>query len=139
MVHKTIQLANEFYYLAYPAKYITIELLRIIKWIVPSEPFIKLNIDGSSLGNPRLAGASGILRDFSGNWVFGFSLRLGLASNNIAKLWAVRQGLMLAWDLGFKFIQLETNSTTVISWLTINGNLSPDIVPLISNCRNLME
>ena len=120
-------------------KYITIKLLRIIKWIVPSEPFIKLNTDGSSLGNPGLAGARGIFRDFSGNWVSGFSLRLGLASNNIAKLWAIRQGPMLAWDLDFKFNQLETDSTMIISWLTINGNLSPDIVPLISNCRNLME
>ena len=120
-------------------KYITIKLLRIIKWIVPSEPFIKLNTDGSSLGNPGLAGARGILRDFSGNWVSGFSLRLGLASNNIAKLWAIRQGPMLAWDLDFKFNQLETDSTMIISWLTINGNLSPDIVPLISNCRNLIK
>ena len=120
-------------------KYITIKLLRIIKWIVPSEPFIKLNTDGSSLGNPGLAGARGILRDFSGNWASGFSLRLGLASNNIAKLWAIRQGPMLAWDLGFKCIQLETDSTTIISWLTTNGNLSSNIIPLISNCRNLME
>ena len=139
LVHKTVQLATEFYYLAYPAKYITIQLLRIIKWIVPSKPFIKLNIDGSFLGNPGLVGASGILRDFSGNWVSGFSLHLSLASNNITKLWAIRQGPMLAWDLGFKFNQLETNSTMVISWLTTNGNLSPDMVPLISNCRNLME
>ena len=46
---------------------------------------------------------------------------------------------MLAWDLGFKFIQLETDSTMVISWLTTNGNLSSNIIPLISNCRNLME
>ena len=55
LVHKTIQLAIEFYYLACPAKYITIEIPGIIKWIVPSEPFIKLNTDGSSLGNPGLA------------------------------------------------------------------------------------
>ena len=39
--------------------------------------------------------------------VSGFSLILDLASNNIAELWAIRQGLMLVWDLGFKFISLD--------------------------------
>ena len=61
MVPKTVQLAIVFYYPACPTKNITIEIPRIIKWIVPSEPFIKLNTDGSSLGNPGLAGAGGIL------------------------------------------------------------------------------
>ena len=72
-VHKTVQLATEFYYLlACPAKNITIEIPRIIKWIVPSESFIKLNTDGSSLSNPELAGVGGILRDCLGNWVLVF-------------------------------------------------------------------
>ena len=70
--------------------------------------------------------------------VFGFCLNLDLASNNIAKLWAIRKGLMLVWDLGFKFISLEINSIMIISWLTTNGDLSPDVVLLIFDCRNLM-
>ena len=90
LVHKIVQLPIKFYYLACPAKNITIEIPRIIKWIVPSEPFIKLNTDGSSLGNPGLAGASGILHDYLGNWVSGFSLHLSLASIIIVALWAIR-------------------------------------------------
>ena len=70
--------------------------------------------------------------------VFGFCLNLDLASNNIAELWAIRKGLMLVWDLGFKFISLEINSIMVISWLTTDGDLSPDVVLLIFDCRNLM-
>ena len=139
MVHKIVQLAIKFYYLACPTKDITIEIPRIIKWIVSSEPFIKLNTNGSSLGNPGLANAGGILHDYSGNWVSGFSLHLSLAFIIIAALWAIRQGFLLRWDLGFKFIQLEVDSTSVTFWLTTNGNLSSDIVPLISYYRNLME
>ena len=67
LVHKIVQLAIKFYYLACPTKDITIEIPRIIKWIVSSEPFIKLNTNGSSLGNPGLANAGGILHDYSGN------------------------------------------------------------------------
>ena len=70
--------------------------------------------------------------------VFGFSLNLDLASNNIAELWAIRKGLMLVWDLGFKFISLEINSIMVISWLTTDGDLSPNVVLLIFDFRNLM-
>ena len=36
------------------------------------------------------------MRDCLGNWVLVFLYAWALASNNIAALWAIRQGLMLA-------------------------------------------
>ena len=57
---------------------------------MPPDPYIKLNTDGSAIGNPRLAGAGGILRNHSSEWISGFSLHLGLTSNNMAKLAVVR-------------------------------------------------
>ena len=39
---------------------------------------------------------------------------MGITSNNIAELGVVREGLILAWDLGFKFIHLEINSMIVL-------------------------
>ena len=41
----------------------------------------------------------------------------------MAKLAAIRQGLDMAWNMGFKFIQLELNSKVVLTWLT-NDNAS---------------
>ena len=79
------------------------------------EPFIKLNTDGSSLGNPGMAGVGGLLCNSADAWVSGFSLNMGIASNNISKLGAVRQGLILAWDLDFKFIYIKIDSMTVLS------------------------
>ena len=58
-----------------------------------------------------------------GRWIGGFSLHLGLATNNMAELAAIRQGLDMAWNMGFKFIQLELNSKVVLTWLT-NDNAS---------------
>ena len=113
--------------------------MRIIKWIAPLEPFIKLNTDNSSLGNPRLVGANGLLQNGLGSWVSGFSLNIGIASNNIAELGAVRQALILAWDLGFEFIHLEIDFMIVLSWLTTNNDISPDSILLIFDCRNLIE
>ena len=40
---------------------------------------------------------------------------MGITTNNMAELGAVRQGLMLAWELGFKFIHLDIDSMTVLS------------------------
>jgi len=60
-----------------------------------------------------MAGAGGLLHDSSGIWISGFSLNMVIATNNVAELAAVRQGLLLAWELGFKFIQFEIDFVTV--------------------------
>ena len=111
----------------------------IIKWIAPLEPFIKLNTGGNSLDNPGLAGAGGLLQNGLRSWVLGFSLNMDIALNNIAELETVRWGLILACNLGFKFIHLEIDSMTVLSWLTTNNDISLDAIPQIFNCRTLME
>ena len=100
---------------------------------MPHNPYIKLNTDGSAIGNPRLASVRGILRNHSGEWISDFSLNLGLASNNMAELAAVRQGLALAWDMGFKFIQRELDSSVVLTWLieTKNATYPLNMIPLI--------
>lgn len=82
--------------------------------------FIKLNTNGSSLGNPRLTGAGRLLRNSSSAWVSGFSLHMGFTSNNISILLSWEQFSrvsfrFLAWNLVFKFIHLKIDSMTVLS------------------------
>lgn len=51
----------------------------------------------------------GVIRSHTGQWIKGFSLYLGITTNNVTKLEAVRYSLMLAWNLGFKsVINLES-------------------------------
>ena len=87
-----------------------------------------------------MASTRGILRDSSGGWLSGFSLNLGIATNNMAKLTEVRKGLLLARDLGFKFLQIEIDSSTVLSRLTNRHALyPPDMKSLIYDCKSLMK
>ena len=86
-----------------------------------------------------MADASGVLCNSACAWILGFSLNMGITSNNIAELGAVWQCLMLAWELGFKFIHLEIDSMTILSWLTTKNDISPNAIPLLYDCRNLME
>ena len=66
-------------------------------------------------------------------------VEIDITTNNMAELEAVSQGLWLAWDLGFKFIQLEFDSVIVLSWLTdVNSTYSPYIMSLICDCRRFM-
>ena len=140
IVHKMIQAAIEFFYLANPIKLVRHGIPQLIKWLAPTDPFTKLNTDGSVVDNLGKVGVGGLLRDSSGSWVFGFSLSMGIATNNMAELGAVRQGLTLVWNLGFKFIQLEIDSVIALSWLTtLTNNFPPDVLPLIYDCKSLME
>ena len=53
---------------------------------------------------------------------------------------AVRQGLVMAWNMGVKRLHLELDSKVVLDWLTSsNLNYPTNILPLICDCRNLLE
>ena len=89
---------------------------------------------------PGLVGAGRVLRDHQGQWISGFFAQVGLATNNMAELVAVRQGLAMAWNMGLKFLQLELDSKVVLTWLTNNNmNYPPNMMPLVCDCRNLLD
>ena len=65
---------------------------------------------------------------------------MGLATNNMVELAAVRQGLAMAWNMGFKFLQLELDSKVVLTRLTNNNmNYPTNMMSLICDCRNLLK
>ena len=65
---------------------------------MPQNNFVKLNCDGSSLGNPGRAGFGGLIRRSNAEWVLGFSGHVQQADNLCVELLALRKGLDLAWS-----------------------------------------
>ena len=59
---------------------------RGINWEKPDLNWFKLNIDGSSIGNPGKAGGGGIIRNQHVNWIRGFARSIGIASSVVAEL-----------------------------------------------------
>jgi len=49
-----------------------------------------------------------------GIWIQGFSGSCGRASNLLVELSAIWKGLQLAWDLGYRFIIIESDSQTAL-------------------------
>ncbi|KAL0392901.1 UNVERIFIED_CONTAM: putative ribonuclease H protein [Sesamum radiatum] len=72
----------------------------IVLWHAPSPSWFKLNTDGSSLGNPGLAGAEGIIRDSAGHVHLAYQFALGIRTSVMAELTAVWRGMELALTHG---------------------------------------
>ncbi|KAL0458008.1 UNVERIFIED_CONTAM: hypothetical protein Slati_0428000 [Sesamum latifolium] len=90
---------------------------RVVRWATPSSAWFKLNSDGSSLGNPWLAGAVGILRDAEGQVRLAYQDALGTTTSVITELTAVWRALELALAHGLAPIVVEVDTTTVIQLL----------------------
>ena len=71
------------------------KIVKQVRWEKPCTGWLKLNMDGTSMGNTGLAGGGGLLQDENGSWVEGFARKIGVASSFTAELWALRDGLPL--------------------------------------------
>ncbi len=76
-----ISFASKFYYLIGSYSKVKLKSHIPVKWTPPPLGWFKLNTDGSSLGNPRLAGGGGVIRNHLGEWVGGFSRAIGFTTS----------------------------------------------------------
>lgn len=70
------------------------------------------------MGNTGLAGAGEIIHDTLDNWVIGFSSHISIATSIRAELWAVQEGLKLAWRQGFRHIIVEMDSHETLNLIS---------------------
>uniref|UniRef100_A0A2N9HXU9 CCHC-type domain-containing protein n=1 Tax=Fagus sylvatica TaxID=28930 RepID=A0A2N9HXU9_FAGSY len=110
-----------------------------IKWVVPPLGWFKLNTDGSSLGNPGLAGGGGIIRNHEGDWVGGFSRAIGITTSVQAELRALKDGLNLAIDLRILNLEIEMDSLVAVE--LVNSITTPNtfLSTIVTDCRSLLE
>ncbi|KAL4310298.1 hypothetical protein GQ457_01G018690 [Hibiscus cannabinus] len=91
-------------------------------WIKPRMGWIKANVDASVSMVDRSAGAGGVLRDDSGAWISGYARYVGRCDALLAELWAIHDGLLLAWDLGFRMVELESDSLEAVRIVCVQSN-----------------
>lgn len=75
-----------------------------VGWIPPPASIIKVNVDGTSKGNPGRAAARCVLHDQDDGWIVSGAQNLGLCTSLQVELWATMLGLQVAWDHGFRKI-----------------------------------
>ena len=88
-----------------------------VAWQKPPAGWVKLNTDGSALGNPGRAGGGGVIQDHLGHWIKGFSRALGTTNSFIAELWALRDGLIIFKELELSNLIVELDALSVIQMM----------------------
>ena len=137
LAKEIVHRATEFFYYAYFPKIASQLVAKQIRWEKPRRGWVKLNTDGSSLGNPGLVGGGGLIRDKDGAWVVGFARNIGISSSFIAKLWALRDRLLICVHRNFNAVEVELDAKAVIDVLSASKSTNSLVAPLVDDCRQL--
>ena len=103
------------------------------------EGWFKLNFDGASFGNPGKAVGGGIIRDSQGILVKGYARSIGFTSSIIFELWALRDGLRLADQIGIKQLEVELDAKVIAGLLNSKKNPISAYAPLLFDCTYLLD
>ncbi|XP_077249330.1 uncharacterized protein LOC143888817 [Tasmannia lanceolata] len=111
----------------------------IQSWYPPSDGQMKLNFDGSSLGNPGESGIGGLCRNDKGEVLWAYSGPIGVADSNEAEVRAVHSGIKYLDRSAFDKIIVERDSLNVIRWLS--GEASPPwrFLPFFEEIEDLVH
>ncbi|XP_026417463.1 uncharacterized protein LOC113312946 [Papaver somniferum] len=80
---------------------------------VPNAGYYNINTNGSTIDCGD-AGIGGIIRDGAGGFVACFCKHICKNNNNVAEVWAIRDGLILADQLGANCLEVESDSCYAI-------------------------
>lgn len=86
----------------------------LVKWVLPPEDSLKLNIDGASKGISGNAGCGGIIRTANNSVVVAFSSFLGQGTNDMAEFHALKTGLDICYQLSIEHILVESDSILLV-------------------------
>ncbi|GAU39617.1 hypothetical protein TSUD_397060 [Trifolium subterraneum] len=110
-------------------------LPKLVRWNALGGIGMILNVDGSSIGNPGPLGYGGLIRNAYGAWVHGFFGNLGVTDILHAKLMAINNGLLLAWELNITDLWCYSDSVTTIKLLNEPVDEWHHYATIITNIR----
>ena len=80
-----------------------------------------------------------MIHDCNGNWVKGYVRNIGVATSIIAEFWALRDGLILASQLGITQLIVELDTKVIVDLvLSINAS-NRAYASLLNDCRFLLN
>ncbi|KAL5734690.1 hypothetical protein ACOSP7_032551 [Xanthoceras sorbifolium] len=112
---------------------------RFVSWCPPPPSWMKLNVDGSRSGPTGCIAAAGVIRDSNGQWLGGFTLNKGIGSALEVELWGMVEGLLYAWQAGYKFVIIETDCNIIVELLGQDIKECHPLFNLLHNCKSLIH
>ncbi|KAL0001603.1 hypothetical protein SO802_015384 [Lithocarpus litseifolius] len=86
-----------------------------------------------------MASGRGLIRNSQGNWIKGFSRSIGYTTSVMAELWALRDGLHLAIQLGINFLEVELDVKVIVEVLNNSDCPNMKLSPLLHDCKSLLS
>uniref|UniRef100_M1DFI8 RNase H family protein n=1 Tax=Solanum tuberosum TaxID=4113 RepID=M1DFI8_SOLTU len=83
-----------------------------VKWLNPSNSFVKINSDGSC--KDGYCGGGGVIRDHRGHLIFAYSLNLGHGTNNWAEAKALLYGVEWCVRNEYDYTLAESDSKVLV-------------------------
>ena len=115
-----------------------LRMIRQIKWEKLDTRWVKLNMDRSSSDPMNMAGGGGLIRDDQGNWIAGFLRNIGKTNSFTAKIWALRDGLLLCHQINLPAVIVELDAKALVDALSNPAYANSIISPLFDDCRQLV-
>lgn len=85
-----------------------------VSWEKPGIGWTKLNFDGSCKGRAGKGSIGGIFRNHKAEFLLGYAESIGRTTSTIAELTALRRGLELVLENGWKDVWLEGDAKTLV-------------------------
>ncbi|RAL53339.1 hypothetical protein DM860_007011 [Cuscuta australis] len=89
-----------------------------LKWRMAQNCEWTLNVDGSCKSLINKAGISGILRNRRGGWKGGFTANVSPNCATSVEVMVIARGIEWAWEKGIKELEVQTDASEVIKWMT---------------------
>ena len=110
-----------------------------VRWLKPPRGWTKLKTNGFVFRNPIKAGEGGILRCSNGDWIAGFARKLGNTTSTIAELLALKDGLIVAKQLGIENICIKMDANFIVHLVSSASMVNLMLEPLLTDCINLIK
>ena len=98
---------------------------------------MKLNTDASSNATLGSAAGGGLIRDDRGNWVVGFTRKLGKINSFTAETWVLCDGLLVCYQLKLPVVIVELDAKALVDALSNPSYSNSVISPLFDDCKLL--
>lgn len=104
-----------------------------LAWVAPSIGRVKLNVDAVFSYVSGLSACGGIIRNDSGQFIYGFMVNLGSGTCESAEFWAVIWGLKLVWALAFRCVDVDRDCALVVDAIKGSRHVSGFLLELLQN------
>ncbi|KAE8735031.1 putative Bifunctional inhibitor/lipid-transfer protein/seed storage 2S albumin superfamily protein [Hibiscus syriacus] len=109
-----------------------------VDWKSTEPVWVCLNVDGAVSSTTIHGAIGGVFRDNEGSRILGFNKALGILQPTQAELWAIYVGLQIAWDHGFEFLVIQSDSMEIVNLLNkSDAHSSP--LPLVRAIEKLRK